>query len=113
MGNRWHDNSFDRLTNLPAILKLVFFYTTSPDLPYEHSSYLLPLRDGGRDGRLPPLVEFVASRREQGGAVARRQHGEIAQVRAEHRVEELDADGTSVPEGWQVQTSRWKTSCVI
>ena len=42
-----------------------------------------------------------------------RQHGQIAQVRAEHRVEELDADGTSVPEGRQVQTIRWKTSYVI
>ena len=29
----WHDKSFDRLRNLPAILKCVVFVTTSPALP--------------------------------------------------------------------------------
>ena len=34
MGALWHDKGFDRLRNLPAILKKIVFVTTSPGLPY-------------------------------------------------------------------------------
>ena len=34
MRTLWHNKSFDRLRNLPAILKYVVFVTTSPGLPY-------------------------------------------------------------------------------
>ena len=38
VGNLWHDKSFDRLNNLPAIMKCVVFVTTSPGLPYHNST---------------------------------------------------------------------------
>ena len=33
----WHNKSFDRLRNPPAILKYVVFVTTSPGLPYAYT----------------------------------------------------------------------------
>ena len=71
-----------------------------------HSAYPLLFRDGGRDGRLMPLIALVAMQFEHRAIspAACRQHVQTAGARAVHRVEELDADGTSISEYRSVQT---------
>ena len=45
MGTLRHDNSFDRLRNLPAIPTCVVFVTTSPGLPYIYMTVLLDFKN--------------------------------------------------------------------
>ena len=42
MRNLWHDKSFDRLRNLPAILKCVVLLQLAPVSPMNHESSRLP-----------------------------------------------------------------------